>query len=182
MNVAWLRILKTVIEVYLKNLPGHLPRDANELLLFGASKLKEILFKLHATNQKPGIRLPVGKEFFLLTITYRIGVHTASLLTVPRVISIRVEWSQRETYYSFYSNGLSRWYIMLTHSTPHTYGTSYPGFVHRFFCKENTQFWLLDLHPPSSEGMGPTYLVSTLLSPLLIWVRDSAMLNYLAGD
>jgi len=41
---------------------------------------------------------------------------------------------------------------------------------------------MLDLLPPSSEGMERTYLISTLLSPLLIWVPDSAMLNYLASD
>jgi hypothetical protein len=185
-----------VIEVYLKILPRHLSGDTNELLLFGASKLKEISFNMHVTSlEAEGDFIQYARYWsenrhsitgrygiFLFTITYRIGAHTTSLLAVPIAISIRVKWPQCETYYSFYSKGLSRCFITLIHSTHHTYGTSYPDFVHRFLCKENTRFWILDLLPPSSEGIGFTYLVLTLMSLLLIWALDSALLNYLASD
>jgi hypothetical protein len=141
-----------------------------------------ISFKLHATDQKTGVRLPVGTEFFFSPSPTELGFTQPLFWGVPRVIFIRVKRPQGETYYSFYSNRLSRWFITLTHSAHHTYSTSYPDFFHRFLCKENTRFWILDLFPPSSEGIGRTYYFSTLLSPLLIWVRVSAMLRYLTID
>lgn len=160
----------------------HLPGDANELLLFGASKLKEISFKMQVTDRKTGIRLPVGTEFFFSPSPTGLGSTQPLFCRCQELFPSESSGPQRETYYLFYSNRLSRWFITLTHSTHHTYGTSYPDFVHRFLCKEKTRFWLLDLLPPSSEGVGRTYLVLTILSPLLIWGRDSALFNYLASD
>jgi hypothetical protein len=65
LNVEWIRILKAVNKVYFKVLPRHLPGDANELLLFGASKLKEASDIEVASYQSDScIGSSVGKKFF----------------------------------------------------------------------------------------------------------------------